>query len=495
MGNVAKQSFLASISAYLGVAIGYVNIVILQPQFMTLEEIGLARTIMEISMFLVPFAFFGSGAAIVKFYPKFQEQIPKLLGLLIATMSLAFLVVLSASYIFQSSLFGFFEEKAARVNDYFPLVFTLLFFMVVFNFFEAISKSNYKIVAANFLRDFAYKASHALIIILYGTDVLTLDQYLKGHIVIYVIITLILGTKVIRDFKISFDFTGLFDKLFAKEIFQFTTFSFMGSFGIIMVLSIDKIMISGLGGLEVNSIYTTAAYMALVIDLPRRYVSQIIHPYISNDLHTGNFSKINKNYRDTSNILIWLGGLAFLGITLNLQNIYSIMPNGDDFRTGYIIVFIIGLTKMIDMAFSINGEIIAISKYYRLNVILILILGIVTVITNSIFIPKYGMIGAASATLLTYVIFNIIKYLLLKTTFRLDPFSWKTLQIIGFLIGFYFLINMIPTLGQPWIDLVLRSIIILVGFGISLLVLKPSQELHELITLLLKRLKRKNEED
>jgi O-antigen/teichoic acid export membrane protein len=489
MGIVARQSIISSISAYLGVAIGYLNIVILMPMFMSKEEIGLFRTIIAISILFVPFALFGSSQAVLKFYPKFKERIPQLLGFLVVSIVAGFSIVFVASIILQEQWYALFEARAERVNEYFYLIYALLFLMVLFNFFEAISKSNFAIILPNFLRDFFYKSIHAGLIILIGFGLISFDQYLYGHVWAYIVLCIILGIQVIRKFNISISFKGIFDASFYREILNFTSFSFLGGFSIILVLQIDQIMVTQLLGLDENGVYTTALFMALVVELPRRYVVQIISPFISRDLHDGDYQKINVSYKKTSEHLIWLGGLLFILITLNLRNIFGIMPNGEQYSAGWWVVYLVGATKLVDMLFSVNGEIISISKYYRFNVILVVILGILTVITNLLFIPIFGIEGAALATLLTYLVFNIIKYFLLKIKFRLDPFSNKTIWILVYMVAVYFGVRAIPHLDNYWIDLFARSFIIVISFVASIYIVRPSEETIEITNRLIRRLK------
>ena len=66
------------------------------------------------------------------------------------------------------------------------------------------------------------------------------------------------------------------------------------------------------------------------------------------------------------------------------------------------------------MAFSLNGELIMMSKYFKFNVITILILAVLSIILNYQLIPKFGMIGAAYASLISILIFNLIKLTLVK---------------------------------------------------------------------------------
>ena len=51
-------------------------------------------------------------------------------------------------------------------------------------------------------------------------------------------------------------------------------------------------------------------------------------------------------------------------VVTNLNSIYTIMPNGRLYDDGYYIVIVLGLAKLMDMTFSLNGEIMYLSKYY-----------------------------------------------------------------------------------------------------------------------------------
>ncbi len=480
MGNVAKQSFLSSVSAYAGVALGYLNLVILMPKFMSEEEIGLFRVIISMAMILVPIVLFGSGGAILKFYPKLKNQKAGLHGFTSTIALLSFILITIFAVLFQDYIFGFYSEKAPQVNDYFHLVFVMLFLMAFYNFYTFICRANYSIVLPSILTEFGYKFQNTMLLLLLGIGAITFRYYLYGHILAYLILISIIVFFASRSFSIKFSFKRLLAHGFESEVFNFMSYSVLGGFGIMIVLQIDQIMVSQMLGLADNGIYSTAMMMALVIEYPKKFVAQIMQPYISQDTHDNDYEKIDLVYKKTSNLMIWLGGILFILIVVNLDNIFRIMPNGEIYRKGIWVVFIIGVTKLIDMVFSLNAEIIGLSKYYKVNVLLILLLAVMTVISNIILIPKYGMNGAAIATLLTYLVFNIIRYLILKIAFNISPFSIKTIKIILFLGVLYFLVSHIPFMVNSWIDLILRSGLAMIGFLISIRILKPSPEVMEI---------------
>jgi len=163
--------------------------------------------------------------------------------------------------------------------------------------------------------------------------------------------------------------------------------------------------------------------------------------------------------------------LFYLGIALNLDNIFKILPNGDELALGKYVVILIGLGKLIDMSASVNGEIIMLSKYYKFNLITVMILAVCTIGFNKLFIPEYEMEGAAIATLFSLAVFNLSKFLFLLIKFKMQPFSLGTLKVIAIGIITFLLTYYLPDLESPIVDLILKSIFISLVFGVLIIIL------------------------
>ena len=74
MGVVIRQSFITTVLTYVGVVIGYVNVLILFPKFLTPEEIGLVRLIPSAAFLLLPLAQLGLAQCTVRYYPAFEKK-------------------------------------------------------------------------------------------------------------------------------------------------------------------------------------------------------------------------------------------------------------------------------------------------------------------------------------------------------------------------------------------------------------------------------------
>ena len=167
-------------------------------------------------------------------------------------------------------------------------------------------------------------------------------------------------------------------------------------------------MISSIVDLSSAGIYKIAFYIGGVIMIPLSTIGQISSPLFAQFWNKKQYQKINQLYKKASINLLLIGGILFIGILINLDNIFEVMPNGKIYKTdGFWIILIIAGGKLINMALSVNGHLLQNSKYYYINTYSMLILGILTSASNYIFIPMQGpfggIIGAAIASSLSLV--------------------------------------------------------------------------------------------
>ena len=131
--------------------------------------------------------------------------------------------------------------------------------------------------------------------------------------------------------------------------------------------------------------------------------------------------------------------------------------------------------------YSFNGELIMMSKYFKFNVITILILATLSIILNYLLIPNFGMIGAAYASLISILIFNLIKLIFIKIKMKILPFSNKTIIVIFMGLLTYFLSIYIPNLENSLINILLKSTLISIFYIILIYKFKISPELNKIL--------------
>ena len=235
-------------------------------------------------------------------------------------------------------------------------------------------------------------------------------------------------------------------------------------------------MVSAMLNLAANAVYTTAFYMATVIEIPKRALSQIMMPLISKAFEQNNVREVATLYRKTSINQFIIGSLLLIGVWINLDNMFALIPKGNQYELGKWVVIIVGVGKLVDMLFGPSSEIIVLSKYYKFNIILILLLAAIVIISNNLLIPRYGIEGAAWGSAFALIIFNVIKFIFIYWKFKIQPFDFNTVKVMV-IAGLVLLINyFLPPISNVFADILFRSGIITVMFAALILWSKASED-------------------
>jgi O-antigen/teichoic acid export membrane protein len=267
-----------------------------------------------------------------------------------------------------------------------------------------------------------------------------------------------------------------FPKGFRSSFVQFSLITFLATAASTLIMKIDSIMVSSMISLEANAIYTIAFSMALVIELPRRAISQVIMPVVADHFANEKLAEINVLYKQVSNRQLYVCILLFIGIWANIDAVYSFIPNREIYMTGKSVVFLIGLGKLFDVAFSINSEILVFSKFFRFNLILTIAMSALIILLNLILIPIFGIEGAAGASAIVMLLFNLVKYLFLKIRLGLEPFSKETLKILGVGILTFNSARFVTLDASPIENLIFTSLVVLILFLTWSLLLRAGRE-------------------
>ena len=490
MGILLRQSFWSTIVIYFGVVLGFINSIILFPSFLNTEQIGLVRQIISASTLLIPLTTFGVNSAYVKFYPFFKDSISgkkEFFSFNLLIVILSYVITSSVIYIFFDHIKFVFSEKSNLFIDYFYVVYYILFILSISALFESYLRARYDTVMSNIVNGVSNRFLTAITILLLSQSIINFNELVNLQIAIYSFGLLILLYHSNKKDSISFSFKFTEIRPYFKKILNFSSYSFLGSFSNIIVLNVDVIMVTSLLGLSQTGIYTTAFYIGMIIEIPRRAISQISIPFISENIKNQNITKIENYYKEISLHQTLIGVLFYLLVIINLDHIFNLIPNSQSFISGKDVVYVIGFCKLIIMFFSFNSEIISLSKYYRFTVITIIILAIISIVLNLILIPIYGMIGAAFASLVSILIFNIVKHIFIKIKMKISPFSINTFKviligIILFIIDYY----LMPALSNDFLSILFKSTVTSIVYFSVIYLLKISPKLNGIVKSFIK---------
>ena len=246
-----------------------------------------------------------------------------------------------------------------------------------------------------------------------------------------------------------------------------------------MCIAIYKVLLD-----NTSPYYGVAIYIATTIGVPARSMHQITSPITAKFLNDRNYDELKVLYKKSSLNLFIISGLIFVLILLNINQLYLLIS--EEFRGGLLVVLVVGIAKLSDNVIGNNNAILFNSDYYRIALTLGAFLALMTIIFNMILIPKYGIDGAAFATFLAIVIYNVAKLGFVYSKFRMSPFSrgtFKTLILIILLVsGFYFW----DFPFNPIINIGLKSLLVVIIYVLVVYKMNYSQDITAILNKYLK---------
>jgi O-antigen/teichoic acid export membrane protein len=254
-----------------------------------------------------------------------------------------------------------------------------------------------------------------------------------------------------------------------------------------LLLDGDKMILNQYMHIENIAFYSVATYIALVISVPSRAMHQIVYPITARLMHENKQEELNELYKKTSINLQVVGGLVMLGIFVNINQLYEMVPK--EYSGGILVVFMIGISKYFDLILGNNNAIIFNTKYYRTVLFLGVGLVVLTIGLNMIFIPIYGIMGSAFATLLSITLYSLAKLLFVVKRLHLYPFTNQTLYsiVITFILFLLFYFWEFPF--HPIIAITMKSILVTILYVYVNYKFAISIEINQVLDTVLKRLK------
>ena len=155
-------------------------------------------------------------------------------------------------------------------------------------------------------------------------------------------------------------------------------------------------------------------------------------PSISKAFTENDTRKIEEVYKESSITLFFMSSFLFLCMYLSIGDLLEFLPNSEMYLSGKWVVIILGAAKVFDALWGVNSEILILSKYYKYNIVLLVVLLFTTVGLNLIFINDELLItGTAIATAITVLLYNVIRGIILYWKLRVLPFSKSHLWILS----------------------------------------------------------------
>lgn len=482
MGVIRSQSIMNSLSAYAGVAIGYINLILLFPNFFTTEQFGLIQLLISVAEVYALVSAAGLPYSITKFFPFFRSDDKIHNGFLVYVFLITFsgyCIVTILYLLFRPLIIDAYIQKSAMFIDYFFILIPFSLFTLLFHVFEVIARVIYKTGFSTFMREVGLRILTTAGIVLYIAKILSFDNFVIYYVTIYFICAASILVQIIISQEFSFRLSFRYFKMNRlKEILTYGGYTLISGAAMQTGHRVSALMLGSMVGLSMVGIYNLYFYLASIIYVPMKSMSRISVTFISSAWKENDIQKIRDIYRRTSLIQIIFGTLIYTGIIVNRENLFYFIKN-PEYTINFIFFPIIGVGILIDIIAGLNSDIIGYSDKFRYDSLFNIILLAVSIAGNLILIPVLGGLGAAFAFILAYFSFNFFKWLFLYRTYNLQPIDYKQLIVlmlggIVFLIGEY-----IPVISNVFLDIVFRSGAVTLVYMTGILTFKISPDLNE----------------
>lgn len=486
MGIVINQSIKNTIITYIGFAIGAANALFMYPHFLGETYYGLTGYILSSANVIFPLLAFGVHNTLIKFFTQYETDQEKS-SFLTFVLVLPLLVIIP---IFVAGTFGyewiaaFFSAKNTIVHDYIWQIPIIGICMGYFEIFYAWVKVHLQSVFGSFVKEIVLRIFISVFLFAVYFDWISTLTFINSLMGIYLASTLVMFVYAMKVRHITFNFKMPEN---SKAIVVYSFFIILSGSIANMLLDIDKTMLNQYIEIENIAYYSVAIFIATVIAVPSRAMHQITYPITAKLMTEGKHDELNDLYKKTSITLQIIGGLVLVGILVNIKQLYLLLPAS--YSGGIFVVFTIGISKYFDLILGNNNAIIFNSKYYKAVLFLGLLLAFFAITLNMLFIPMYGINGAALATLISITLYSLAKLLFVVVKMKLYPFSNKTLLSFGILIATFLLFYYWDFPFNPILNIVLKSILVTILYVFVNYKLVISAEFNQVVHSILLKLR------
>ena len=489
MGVIKRQGIKNTIINYFGVGIGFISLIFIQPQLLTPSELGLIRVLMAFSGLISAVFLLGVSNINVRYFPYFINPEHKhhgYFGLMLLFPLTGCIIGAFFLFLFKDFITSQYIKESKLFADYFFYVSPLAVFITFTIALNSYSTALYKTTVPSFLNEIVNRILFICVILLYFFRYVNFEQFIFCFVSIYAIQVILVSGYIYRvdtpSIKIDFSFLKSVN---VPGMIRYGLLLMLTYISSVSLKFLDSIMIAKFLPLAFVGVYSIAAFIAMVIEIPLSSVERIASAKIASAWANNNLNELKKIYNMSAKYMSLLGGILMISVIVNVHDLLSLLP--DAYHQGATVTILISCAAFINMATGVNHSIIYNSSKYIFGFIFVLVLLVLTVVGNLILIPEYGIEGAAISTAFAGIVYNLLKYVYIWKVFKMQPFDSSMVKILG-VIALCFAINYsLPVLDNHIVSIIVRSAIIIISYASATYSLNIVPEFHQYIPILGKK--------
>lgn len=497
MGVIARQSIKGAIANYIGIAIGFLTTFFVLTRCLSEEEVGLTRMMVDAATLFSSLAMLGTNSTLVRYFPWFKDGRGNrgIFAWSLLVPAVGFVVMLALFLIFKSNIIALYAPESPLAAEYFYMLPMLTAFLMYTTVFETNASVLLRITVPKMVREIGIRVFNLAAYILYGTGVIDFTLFVWLFCGSYGLAMLLNLFYLMRLGQISLRIErGFPDRKMLRE---------MGSYSLFMTAMVlagnvplmNSLFLGAKAGAALTGVYAIASYVANVVEVPYRSLGAIARPVVAQAVKDDNRTEVNRLVRQVSLHQLLVSLLIFYLIWINLDAFFALLPGGERYAGGAIVVLVLGLAKVVNSSLSIGTDVLNFSRHYRVGLLFIAVLTGTAILMNITLITPFGIGGAAAATLIAYAIYFLMLLAFVWWRLRVSLFSWgqaKTLAVMAALMVAAIGWNrwLTPLIGNLIVDAVVKTLVLGSAAVAAVYIWRISPTVNDLIDRTIQRIKK-----
>lgn len=485
MGKISRHGLSSSLFMYMGLALGFISTSFLFPRVLGKEIYGFCQFLIHFCTTISVISLAGLTGVNIRFFPKVKDYRFKHHGYLSFITWRSFLgLTISLVLLFglHSQIIHWFDDQD-YLESYYYLIVPLIVFYQLFINYSSYAGALMRPRMSVFFEQVVTKSVVILLISAVYFKWIDVDLFLKlfGFHFAPMAIALIVFLIVIKEFRLTRKWSFK-EKINKKEMNSYGRFMIIAQIGNKLITRIDVFMITYFLDYAAVGVYSLFFFIASVIRIPHRGMNPIAAPVISDLWHKNDRNEIQKLFQKFSLTNLIPAVLIFSLILINIRPFVQLV--GEEYAIGINLVYYLGFAELLNVLFGYNSLIIVHSRKYKYDLVFRFITASVNIILNYIAINtlQWGIEGAAIATAITTILFNLLMQSFIYSAFKFYPFQLRSILI--------FIVAMPLILPFFWIDfsglapfwqIAIQSVLFTIPFALLIYLLKLSPDLNKMI--------------
>jgi O-antigen/teichoic acid export membrane protein len=473
MSTIRKQSIANTIISYVGVCIGFLNLIVLQPYMLKPEEFGLTRIMYSFTLLIGTLFPAGLNLLTIKFFPHFRNKENGHNGYLGALMLLAlsgFIIVAIIILLCKGYILSKYSNSPLFI-DYFYYVFPISFCIGFTSVLTGFCSVLFKTSVPSFLNDVFLRLSITVIVSLYYLKLISLAVFIFLYAASYLIqlLALISYLRYLKAFYLKINWSFLRSQPL-REMFRYTFLLAFAVFAAIGMRNIDVLIVGSYLNLDAVAVYSLGMTIGNLIEIPINSLGRISDSKISDAIQRNDMKMVKEVYYKSVRYMLLIGGVLFVLLFSNINEAITFLPK--KYAEAKWVIIIISFSALTNMATGVNTAIIYFSHKYVTGAYLLFAMILISIGFNMILIPVFGIEGSATATAIAMILYNIAKFFLIRKHFGFQPYDARTFKILICIAACLAVSFLLPVFDVRIPMIIGRSIVLLIAFVALLLGLK-----------------------